>query len=478
MSEFVYQNTWNTGEIIQDNWDSGESIQDSFDLPGNVEVITPYYLPQAQLTDPIGRGTVATQIVGGSKPTNYWIRLNNANVNLDVDVEGNLWSYEVPLWFGHNPLWFTFYPMDGYGDTFTLVEDIFLERVYVPEQDGVTTLDGYSFAEGTYYEDEGYGVLPDAYGSTKVLFSCGQSQFPPRLRVKYLTSRRLSSGVIVNGVERDGYLGYKKYFGEGPLFDDHQDSKVEFNDGYDHYYTIRTDGYGEGYGAFRDPLRRYGPADGYSSVNVYDEAENQVFVIMQSKNERFYIREGETLIQLQDKPDSVNEIQIYREYDFADRTPAAFPVSFDSVRKVLEITPFDSDGYGAVYTRIAYTVAGAETLIDGYNDDLVTRNSLEFNFETSLKRKVIGTERNYQTELLDDVTDQKMYLYFFKNNEFNVEMQLNPGFDILHDERFARVGNELNPYYYDNGKREIVVHVDYRGLELDLQDGDGYGPII
>ena len=477
---YVYPNAWN-GNVLQDAWIGDPLLEDSWDVAGGLDdVITPYYRPDAQLIDPTGRGTIATQIVGGSKPSTYGLLVNGAHVNYNVDAYGNVWDYECPLWFGYNPLLITFYPLvEGYGATYSIEEDIFLERVYVPNQPNVTILDGYGYTEGTYYQTEGYGANPDAYGSTNVLFACAKvnnDAYGPTLDVKYITNRSLSSGVIVNGIERPGYIGSKKYFGEGPLFDDHETSKVMFDDGYEHYYTIRTSGLGDGYGAFRDPLRQYGPEGyGYSSIdgygfgvkqiNVYDEAENQVFAIEHVRNDRLYIAEGTTLIPLQAVPDNLSTIQIYREYDFVTRISAATPVAFDPTRNVLTITPFDADGYGATWTRIAYTVAGLETF-SGPNDDLIAVNTLQFDFQTSLKKSTylntVQVERNY-TDLVGKITDHKMHMYFFKRNEFHIEMQLNPGFNILHPEKFAGFGNSWNPAYYDNGKREIVVRVDYTG---------------
>lgn len=491
-----------------------------------VDPISPCWYPEDQ-TALTSRGTTASQVIGGTKPTTHKVIVNGLDPKFDLyegygtnwipgnnrlDGYGIEWKYEFPLWFGSNPVRVQFVPKpfydDGYQTTFLYEDDIFLERVYVPKQPGVTLYcDGYSI-EGTTYEEEGYGAPPDAYGSTKTLFSCAQTQFPPKLRVKFLTNRELSSGVIVNGVERDGYGGYKKYFGLSPLFDGHSESEVVFSDGYGHYYTIRTDGYGDGYGEFRDPLRRYGTTETTvvegeqveilrnSKYDVYDEAENQVFVVSQAKNERHLLREGETLVEIEDEPEALDEIQIYREWDFETRESASIAWAFDPTRNLLRITPFDADGYGAAYARIAYTVAGSETSEDdptkanpfpnncretpdgyGVNEDLLERDSLSFDFTTSLKKEEIGLSRNY-AELLDDQTDHKMRMFFFKKNEFDVEMQLNPGFDIVHDERFARVGNTLNPGYYDNGKREIIVHVDYRGLGMSIEDGDGYGPVI
>ena len=486
------------------------------------EIITPYYQPDKQLQDiNLGRqGTLAAQWIGGIKQSVYRVFVNKRNLGSEIIEDASSWRYEIPLWFGVNPVKIDFIPKDaygeegygeGYGDVSLTEQEIFLERVYVPQQSGVTKIDANYSIEGTIYEDEGYGAPLDEEGYGKVLISNAQTQFPPKLRVKFLTNREISSGVIVNGVERVGYEGYSKYYGSSPLFDDHEKNLLRY-DGYgeaygDGYGTGRTDGYGDGYGMFRDPLRRYGVSEvtivegeqiqilPSSKYDVYDEAENQVFVIETHKNERLFLYPGQTLVQLKAIPQSVEEIQIYRERDFIDREPAALPISFDSIRKVLTITPFDSDGYGIndedyPYARIAYRVAGAETLEsdvnnfritpDGYgvNEDLLEDSSLEFDFVTSLKKATIGLERNYETELLDHITDHKMRMFFFKKNEYGIEVQLNPGLDILHPEKFARGNNVLNPDYYDNGKREIVVRVDYRGESLELNDGDGYGPII
>jgi hypothetical protein len=76
--------------------------------------------------------------------------------------------------------------------------------------------------------------------------------------------------------------------------------------------------------------------------------------------------------------------------------------------------------------------------------------------------------RNYDTELLDNKTTQKLRMVFFKQNNFETETQLSPGFEILSSERIARLGNDLNNSYYDNGKREIIVQIDYRGLDLEV----------
>lgn len=488
MNEFIWDNTFNSGDEVVDTFSLAEEAQDVFDfVPAGFDVITPYYRPDAQLSDSTGRGTVATQRIGGIKPSNYGVLINNVQTNVALDPSGNQWEYDAPLWFGPNSFRVTLYDpaafdyvdvfaaMPGHtfggeiNDTFSdgdelqdtfdfapdsiseavgpdsqylyglysYVQSIFLERVYLPKQVGVTVLDGYSDIEGTYYEDEGYGATPDAYGSTKVLYACGQTQFPSRLRVKYITNRGLTSGVIYNGTEPDGYSGYKLYFGESPLFDDHVDSIFTDTDGFEHYFTTRTDGIGDGYGVFRNPLRRYGTrelvvVDGYeqlsivpnSKYDVYDEAENQVFTISHAINEGHILYEGQTVVYLTKIPEALDEIQIFKEIDSEIRTPAAYAVDFDPTRMMLTMTPFDSDGYGSLIARIIYTYRGVGTTVnnpdfihdfpnefrttpDGYsvNEDLLERDSLEFDFANSLRWKADTTVWTPLTEIPDYLTD-------------------------------------------------------------------------
>lgn len=590
----TYQDTFSSGDEIFDTFNLlDEEVQDIFDfIPVGFDTITPYYRPDAQLADSSGRGTIATQKIGGIKPSNYEVLINGTQqTDVIIDPDGyNEWTYDIPLWYGHNPFRITLYNPDMFDyidvfvqtpfhmyagdiddsfageelvDTFEFVEealneaigpnslylygvyqyqqDIFLERVYVPKQPGVVILDGYEDIEGTYYEEEGYGAVPDAYGSTKVLYACGKVQFPSKLRVKYITSRELSSGVIYNGTEPVGYDGYKVYFGPSPLFDDHVASVIDsvqsdpvmvynnypeegsyrfvthangkvyyepnlisdgYQDGYKNfYYTTRTEGYGDGTGTFRNPLRRYGTeeyvvVDGYEQLSIvpnvkydlFDEAENQLFAISHAINESHVLADGQTSIYLTQVPEVIDEIQIYREYDFKTRIPAATAIDFDPTRMLLSITPFEADGYGTLIARVAYTYRGIGTTLnnpsyihnfpnrfrvtpDGYSvdEDLLERYSLEFDFVNSLKWDAYGcAARNYETEILGSKTMQKLRMVFFKQNNFEIETQLNPGFDILSPERIARVGNDLNESYYDNGKREIIIQTDYRGLDLEV----------
>ena len=140
-----------------------------------------------------------------------------------------------------------------------------------------------------------------------------------------------------------------------------------YEDGYkDFYYTSRTEGYGDGAGAFRNPLRRYGTeeyivVDGYEQLSIvpnakydmFDEEENQLFAVSHAINEGHVLTEGQTSVYLRYIPEAIDEIQIYRDYDYLTRTPAAVAIGFDPTRMLLSITPFESDGYGTLITRIA-----------------------------------------------------------------------------------------------------------------------------
>lgn len=523
------------------SWIAAYPINILLDAGISVEsVISPYYIPEQQLKDVTdgygGEGTWATQWVGGRKAADYKVLINGYDPGADLlegrddgygvfydfqggnnrsDGYGEIWKYDFPLHFGLNPLLITLTPKafadDGYKEDFTFDEEIFLERLYTPEQPNIIRNQSQYSVEGTTWAEEGYGVTPDAYGNTDVLYSCGTLQFPTDIRVKFLTNRVLTSGALVNGVERDGYEGYGRYYGASPLFDGHSKSVSEFYDDVNHAWTIRTQGL-DGYGVFRDPQRRYGELKTViksgeqiqilqdALYDVYDEIENQTFAIQRARNERQSLLAGNTLIQLEDIPEDLTTIEIYEENDYITRTSVATAVSFDEIRKVLTVTPTSISG--RKWCRIAYTTRGVRTSTtdsslvhpfpnnfrttpDGYsvNEDLLEDNSLLFDFRNSLKKVistdgygVIDLQRIYETELLDNYTYHKMQAYFFNRNEFGIETQLNPGFLLLDQTAFARLGNIFNPSYTDNGEREIILGVDFRGMDIEV-DGyaDAYG---
>ena len=113
MNEFVYSNTFSSGDEVFDTFDSSdEEIQDLFDfVPVGFDVITPYYRPDAQLINSNGRGTIATQRIGGIKPSNYEVLINGTQqTSIVVESDGyNEWEYDIPLWYGHNPYRITLY---------------------------------------------------------------------------------------------------------------------------------------------------------------------------------------------------------------------------------------------------------------------------------------------------------------------------------------------------------------------------------
>ena len=104
MNEFIWTNTFSSGDEVFDTFDSSaEEIQDLFDfVPAGFDVITPYYRPDAQTVISSGRGTVATQKIGGIKPSNYEVLINGTQQPIVVDPDGyNEWEYDLPLWYGY-----------------------------------------------------------------------------------------------------------------------------------------------------------------------------------------------------------------------------------------------------------------------------------------------------------------------------------------------------------------------------------------
>jgi len=186
------------------SWVAAYPVNILLDAGTSVEsVISPYYIPEQQLkdiTDGYGEGgTWATQWIGGRKPADYKVLINGSDPGVDLlegrddgygnfydfqsgnnrsDGYGEIWKYDFPLHFGLNPLLIDLTPKayadDGYKEDYNFDKEVFLERIYVPEQPGVIRNQSQYNVEGTTWAEEGYGVTPDAYGNSDVLFSCGR----------------------------------------------------------------------------------------------------------------------------------------------------------------------------------------------------------------------------------------------------------------------------------------------------------------